>query len=112
MYQSQRKLVEKRLARELAAVGVTPVAAPVLREKVNSTLVAKLISLLKSERGATYAEAAEILKIVPKGDRPHQTPAAQVRALVRDKVRPAHAVIGIDHDRNRGGAVYRLQMAA
>lgn len=105
------KTAERRLAAELAAVGVKPVVSPAPRANVDYTLVAELIALLKSETGVSYTEAAQVLQIKPKGDRPHQTPAAQVRALVRDRVRPTYEIVGVAHDRDRGGAVYRLKNA-
>lgn len=61
------------------------------------------------QRAKAERNIAKALGIEPKGDLPHQSPAAQVRALVRDKVRAAHQVVVAGYERDRGGAVYRLQ---
>lgn len=106
----ERAKSERRLAKALAAVAPPPVCAP--RATTDSSLVVDLVALLKSKAGATYAEAASALGLKPKGDKPHQSPAAQVRALVRDKVRLLHNVVLAERNSERGGAVYRLQDAA
>jgi len=79
------------------------------RAKTDPKLVADLVALLKSKKGTTYAEAAAALKLKSKGDKPHQTPAAQVRAMVRDKVRLVHEITDGDFDSARGGQVYLIK---
>lgn len=79
------------------------------RAKVDPQVVADLVALLKRKNGTTYAEAAKALKITSKGDKPHQTPAAQVRAMVRDRVRINHEITDGDFDSERGGQIYLIK---
>lgn len=102
----QRNKAERRLAREIAAVSA-PIARVVV-EPISSDIVAALVALLKSPDGVSYAEAAQRLNLQPKGDKPHHAPAAQIRALVRDKVRKLYPVASIANDPARGGTIYRL----
>lgn len=69
--------------------------------------VVELIALLKTKKGATNDEAAKALKLKAKGTAPHQSASAQVRAMIRDKVRRLHEVKA-DHDSERGGVVFRV----
>ncbi len=102
----ERKRAERRLATALAAVA--PPKPP--RENiVTSDIVTALVDMLRAPGGISYVEAASRLNLQPKGDKPHHAPAAQVRAMVRDKVRKLHPVVTIARDASRGGAVYRLQ---
>jgi len=79
------------------------------RGKVTPEQVAKLVALLRKPKGTTYKEAAKALGLKPKGDQPHQQPAAQVRAMVRDKVRLVHEIIDGDFNSDRGGQVYHVK---
>lgn len=83
-----------------------PKAKRPARAKVDPKLVAEMIALLKSAKGATYSEIADKLKIKSKGDKPHQSPKAQVRALVRDQVRKSHEIVDGDFNTDRGGQIY------
>lgn len=102
----ERKKAERRLAAELAAVAAPK---PPRENVVTSDIVTALVDMLRAPGGISYVEAASRLNLQPKGDKPHHAPAAQVRAMVRDKVRPLHPVVTIARDPARGGAVYRLQ---
>lgn len=104
----ERKAAERKLAKALAVVEKPAEPPKVVHEPRDHGLVPALVKLFRSKIGATYAEAAKKLGIEPKGDKPHQSPAAQVRALVRDKVRQLHEIVAAGHDRERGGVVYRL----
>ena len=79
------------------------------RAKLDPKLVADAIALLKSKKGATYSEIADALKLKSKGDKPHQSPTAQVRALVRDKVRTEHEIVDGDFNTDRGGQIYFIK---
>lgn len=81
---------------------------PKTPKPLDATVVA-LIALLKSAKGATNEEAATALKLKSKGKGAHQTPVAQVRAMIRDKVRKLHTVTAGDHDAERGGIVQRIK---
>lgn len=70
--------------------------------------VVALIALLKTKKGATNEEAAEQLKLKSKGKAAHQSPSAQVRAMIRDKVRKLHTVES-EHDPERSGIVFRIK---
>jgi hypothetical protein len=111
----ERKKAERRLNAELSNVVPFPGGrpanspAPSRVDVVTSDVVTALVDLLRAPGGISYAEAASRLNLQPKGDKPHHAPAAQVRALVRDKVRKLHPVVTIARDPARGGAVYRLQ---
>lgn len=83
-------------------------AAAKTPKPLDATVVA-LIALLKSAKGATNEEAATALKLKSKGKGAHQTPVAQVRAMIRDKVRKLHTVTASDHDAERGGIVQRIK---
>lgn len=101
----ERKKAERRLAAALAAV--SPPKPP--RENVvTSDIVTALVDMLRAPGGISYVEAASRLNLQPKGDKPHHAPAAQVRAMVRDKVRKLHPVVTVARDPARGGAVYML----
>ncbi len=102
----QRKVADRKLQTALAAVS-TPASRRV--DVVTSDIVTALVDLLRAPNGISYVEAASRLNLQPKGDKPHHAPAAQIRALVRDKVRKLHPVVTIARDPQRGGALYRLQ---
>ena len=89
---------------KVAAKSATPKAPKPLDAKVVA-----LIALLKTAKGATNGEAAEALKLKATGKGAHQTPVAQVRAMIRDKVRKLHTVTAGDHDAERGGIVQRIK---
>ena len=101
-----KKTAAKKAAPKTAAKVKTK-RAP--RATVDPKLVADLVALLKKPKGTTYAEAAKALGLKSKGDKPHQSPAAQVRALVRDRVRTAHEIIDDDFNTDRGGQVYHVK---
>jgi hypothetical protein len=96
-----------------APVAAAPKAAvkKVATKKVaaKAKVVADMIALLKSVKGATYSEIADKLKIKSKGDAPHQSPKAQVRALVRDQVRKSHEIVDGDFNTDRGGQIYMIK---
>jgi hypothetical protein len=94
-------------AKAKAKAKSAPKTAP-KRATIAPETIAALIALLKTKKGATNDEAATALKIKSKGDAPHQSPSAQVRALIRDKVRPSHKIIA-EHDGERGGVVFRIK---
>jgi hypothetical protein len=102
------KTAVKKAAKKAAA---KKAAAPkrAARAKLDPKLVADAVTMLKSKKGATYAEIATALKLKSKGDKPHQSPAAQVRALVRDRVRVAHEITDGDFASERGGQVYLIK---
>lgn len=100
------KTATKKAAAKKAAA---PKAQRAPRAKVSDEVVAKLVALLKGKKGATYAEAAKALNLKSKGDKPHQSPSAQVRALVRDRVRLVHEITDGDFDSERGGQVYLIK---
>lgn len=102
----QRKKAERKLETALITVSAP---APTRVDVVTSDVVTALVDLLRAPGGISYVEAASRLNLQPKGDKPHHAPAAQVRALVRDKVRKLHPVVTIARNPARGGAVYRLQ---
>lgn len=79
------------------------------RATVDPKLVADLIALLKRKNGVTYVEAAALLKLKSKGTMAHQTPKAQVRVMVRDKVRTTHEITDGDFDSARGGQIFLIK---
>jgi hypothetical protein len=97
------KKAAKKVATKKAAAPKTK------RAQLDPKLVAEAIAMLKTKKGATYSEIATALKLKSKGDAPHQSPQAQVRALVRDKVRADHAITDGDFDSERGGQVYLIK---
>ena len=107
-----KKAAPKAAAKKAAAPkAATPKAEKPKAEKKPKELdpkVVELIALLKTKKGATNDEAAKALKLKAKGDAPHQSPVAQVRAMIRDKVRKLHTVTASDHDSERGGVVFRI----
>jgi hypothetical protein len=100
------KAAVKKAAKK-AAKKVAAKRAP--RAKLDPKLVTEAIALLKAKKGATYVEIAKALKLKSKGDRPHQTPSAQVRVMVRDKVRLVHEITDGDYDAERGGQIYLIK---
>jgi len=101
------KAAVKKAAKKVATKKAAAKRAP--RAKPDPKVVAEAVALLKTKKGATYAEIAAALKLKSKGDKPHQSPAAQVRALVRDRVRIAHEITDGDYDAERGGQVYLIK---
>jgi len=99
--------VKKAATKKVAAKAKAAKRAP--RAKVDPKLVSDMIALLKSVKGATYSEIADKLKIKSKGDAPHQSPKAQVRALVRDQVRKSHEIVDGDFNTDRGGQIYMIK---
>lgn len=103
--QRQRKMADRKL--QIVPAAVSP-PSPRRADVATSDVVTALVDLLRAPGGISYVEAASRLNLQTKGDKPHHAPAAQVRALVRDKVRKLHPVVTIARDPARGGAVYRL----
>lgn len=102
--------VKKTAAKKAAPKAAKKIAAKrAPRAKLDPAIVAAAIALLKSVKGATYSEIADKLKLKSKGDKPHQSPKAQVRALVRDQVRKSHEIVDGDFNTDRGGQIYFIK---
>ncbi len=108
---AEPKAAAKKTAPKAAAkTAAEPKAAKPKAEKKPKELdpkVVELIALLKTKKGATNEEAAKALKLKAKGTAPHQSASAQVRAMIRDKVRKLHDVKA-EHDGERAGVVFRI----
>jgi hypothetical protein len=98
----------KPTATQATTTAGKPAATPKAPKPLDPKVVA-LIKLLQSAKGATNEEAAKALGLKAKGKGAHQTPVAQVRAMIRDKVRKLHTVTAGDHDAERGGIVQRIK---
>jgi hypothetical protein len=103
------KAAVKKVATKKVAAKAKAKTKRAPRAKVDPKLVSDMIALLKSVKGATYSEIADKLKIKSKGDAPHQSPKAQVRALVRDQVRKSHEIVDGDFNTDRGGQIYMIK---